>query len=149
MKILYSQTVNIPTSKLFASMTDFEKLDTLVSAVIASKVTTPGPTKEGTIYQETRKMFGKEHTEEMRVMEFIRDKKVTLLAEPGNTTYKTTYWFHPQGESTKVDIEFLASTTSLITKLMMPLMSVMMKKTMIKCFKDDLTEIEAKLTSNN
>lgn len=130
---------------VFAICSDFVHAPQHVSAITRVEMLTQGPTRQGTRFKETRKMFGKEATETMEVVEFSPDSSFTLGAESCGTRYRTTFSFTPKEGGTEVEFRFLATPLTLTAKVMGAIMMPFMKKMLHKCVMQDLQDVKKRL----
>ena len=137
-----STTVDAPLSQVFEAFTDFARSDEMVDAIVRIEMLTEGPVDVGTRFRETRIMFGKEATEEMEVTALERDRLVTVTAQSCGSTFASTFFFTPQGASTRVDMEMITTPVTLMAKLMWPV-GWLMKGTMKKMMQGDMDQVKA------
>jgi len=137
---------------VFAICSDFEHAPQHVSAITKVEMLTPGPTRQGTRFKETRKMFGKEATETMEVLEFTPNSSFVLGAESCGTRYRTTFTFTPTSggtpggqPGTTVEFRFLATPLTFFAKVMGAIMMPFMKNMMRKCVMQDLQDVKKRL----
>jgi hypothetical protein len=128
--------VAAPPEKVFAMATDFGGAAQTISAITRMEMLTEGPARVGTRFRETRKMFGKEATEEMTVTELEAPHRYVLGAESHGSRYRTELRFEPLGAGTEMTMHFSATPLTLGAKIMAFLMKPMMKKLAATCGKD-------------
>lgn len=111
-EVAVEREIAAPAERVWAAMTDLESLPAVLTGVDAVEVLTPGPFAVGTRWRETRRMFGKQATEEMWVTEceapvgYVTEADNSgmhyvsefRLAErsPGRTTVRMTFSARPQ-----------------------------------------------------
>jgi carbon monoxide dehydrogenase subunit G len=144
MSIVVEKQVNAPPEKVFALMSDFPNGAKTVPAITRVEMLTSGPVGVGTKFKETRKMFGKEATETMEVTKFDPPRSFSLGAESCGQIYNSTISVMPDGAGSKLSLSFEAKPVSFVAKIIGPLMFVMFKGTMTKCFEGDLEAVKAK-----
>ncbi|MFI8100789.1 SRPBCC family protein [Streptomyces sp. NPDC086023] len=66
-EVSVDRQVHAPLERVWRAMTDLESMPARLSGVEGVEVLTPGPFGLGTRWRETRRMFGREATEEMWV----------------------------------------------------------------------------------
>ncbi len=115
------------------------------SQITRMEVLTDGPIGPGTRFRETRKMYGKECTEEMEVTSVDAPRSYTVECTNHGCHYKTVFTFRVDGEETVVCMSFSATPLTLSAKVIGGLMAPMMKGSMIKCLKGDLTDLKNKM----
>jgi uncharacterized protein YndB with AHSA1/START domain len=142
MKPLTCRTViDAPAEKVFAILTDVEKLPERIPDIIRVEKLTPGPVAIGTRFKETRKMFGKEATEEMTFTTFEPNQAYTLGAYSCGTRYTVPHRLTtlPDGK-TELQLTFETRAESLFAKVMSPML-FFMKGMMVKKIQADLDAI--------
>ena len=122
--------------KVFAAASDFGNAAKMIPGILRTEVLTPGPVGVGTRFRETRKMFGKEATEEMTVAEFEPPRRYVLLAESHGSRYRSELRFEPDGAGTEVVMSFRGEPLTAVAKVMSVLMKPMMKSMSKLCAKD-------------
>jgi hypothetical protein len=106
-KIQDSINIRADRKRVFEVFCDLDNAAANVSAITRIEVLA-GPTQLdlGTTWRETRTMFGKEATEEMRVTGYEKDVSYVAEAESRGTHYRSEYRFTPDGSGTRVDMTF-------------------------------------------
>ena len=137
--------IDAPVQAVFAACTDFAGAAGRISSITKMDVITPGPVGKGTKFRETRKMFGKEATETMEVLEFTPNKSYLLGAGSCGCIYRSEFLFAPSGKGTDLTVRFSARPQSFMAKLMSFIMAPLMAGMIRKCFAKDLGEIKASL----
>ena len=135
--------------RVFAAFTDLRNAPARVEGILSLEVLSDGPIGSGTRFRETRKMFGKEATEEMEITFFQPSSSYVVEAESHGAKYRTEFRFEPAAEMTKVTMEFNAQPVTFAAKLMAPLSKLMAKQLEKLCSQDleDLkTYLEAEQT---
>jgi len=131
-----SETVAAPPERVFAAATDFPNCADYIEGIQRVEMLTDGPVGKGTRFRETRKLFGKEATEEMEIVEYDPPRSYVLGAESHGSRYRTELRFEPEGEGTKVTMDFQATPLSGFAKVMTVLAKPMMKSMAKMCAKD-------------
>lgn len=138
--IVISQRVVAPVERVFARATDFAQTPEVIEGVERVEMLTDGETRVGTRFRETRKMFGREATEEMEVTELTPPSGYVLETESHGAHYSTRFSFTPDGEGTIIQMRFTVKPLSFAAKVMMKLMSPMAKG-ISDMIKKDLSDI--------
>ena len=133
-----STQVAAPVDQVFAVFTELDKAAERIPDITALEVLTDGPFGEGTRWRETRLMFKKEATEEMWVTGFDPPRSYTVEAASHGMKYATLFRFTEEGGGTKVSWTFEGTPQTLGTKIMAPVLNLMMKGVMKKCMLGDL-----------
>lgn len=127
----------------FEVAADFANAADTVEDITKIEMLTDGPVGVGTRFMETRVVFKREATEEMRVEEFERPRRYVLGAESCGARYRSELSFEPQGEGTRMRMTFSAKPMTFGAKVMGVVMRPMMKKMMTKCIAKDLDGVAA------
>ncbi len=135
-RITLGKQVRAPIQRVFAVASNLRDAPKNIPAITKMEVLTEGPVRLGTRFRETRKMFGREATEEMEVTAFDPPRAISIGCENHGCRYRTDFLFEPRDGGTHVEMTFAAEPLSLPAKVMGFLMRPMMKKIMAECGKD-------------
>lgn len=138
------RTIAASPATVFAAASDVNTWVEVVPAITKIELLTDGPVGVGTRFRETRKMFGKEATEEMEFLEYESPERYVLGAESHGCRYRTEFRFEPVPEGTRLVMDFGAEPLTTGAKVMAFLMKPMMRKMADMCAKD-LDAIKAKV----
>lgn len=138
--------IEAPQEKVFAAASDFANGADLVGAIQKVEMLTDGPVGVGTRFRETRKMFGKEASEEMEVTAFDPPRSYSLGCENHGCRFVTEMTFTPSGSGTDVAMHFEATPLTMLAKMMAAAMGPMLKKLADECGKD-LDDLKAAVES--
>lgn len=143
MMVAESITINAPRERVFEICSDLRNAPSRIPEITRIEVLGDGPVGKGTQWRETRKMFGKEHTELMEIAEFRAPEFYAMTAHNCGTGYYTTFDFKADGPaSTTVTFTFQGTPTTFMARAMGAIMAPMMKWMMRKCLVSDLTAIK-------
>lgn len=142
--ITVERTIAASPQRVFEASTDVRRWAEIVPAILRVEVLTDGPVGKGTRFRETRKMFGKEATEEMEFLVFDPPKGYVLGAQSHGCRYRTSFDVLPTAQGTRLVMRFEAEPLTLGAKVMAFLMKPMMRKMADMCGKD-LDAIKAHL----
>jgi carbon monoxide dehydrogenase subunit G len=142
-----SKQVAAPPATVFAVFSDLEHAAGRIQAISKLELVTPGPVGAGTRFRETRKMFGKDCTEEMQITAFEPGRGYEVSAHSCGAEFRTIFRFTPDGAGTRVDVEFQTLALSFFAKLMRPL-SWLTMGTIRKCVNQDLEDLKRYLTTD-
>ena len=140
--------INATPARAFSVFSDLHNADQRVSGIKKLQVLTDGPIGKGTRFRETRTMFGKDHTEEMEIIDFQPDRSYTVFCSSCGAESSCKFQFRPEGAATVVEMEMLCKPVSFMAKLMSPLMIVMMGS-MRKCMQKEMEELRAAAERSN
>lgn len=130
------RTIMAPPEAVYDVGTNVRAWAEVIPAIQEIEVLTDGPVKVGTRFRETRKMFGKNATEEMEFVEMERPRLYVLAAESHGSRYRTEFHLAPIDGGTTVRMVFTAVPQTAMAKVMSFLMKPMMKKLADMCAKD-------------
>jgi hypothetical protein len=138
--IVVARRAAAPAERLFALASDFAGAPGRVSGILRVEMVTPGAVGKGTRFRETRKMFGKEATEEMEVVAFEPGRSYTLRAISCGAEFESELRCLPDGAGSRVEIEMRSRPLTFFAKLMSPL-GGLFAGSMVKCVEQDLADI--------
>ena len=125
--ITIERSIEAPAERVFQAATDFAGAPERIAGILRMEVLTEGPVGPGTRFRETRKMFGKEATEEMEIVTFEPPRGYAVRAESHGCRYHTEFRFVPEGSGTRASMVFDAQPVSFMAKVMSVLMRPMLK----------------------
>ncbi len=125
-----------PVEKSFAVATDLRRAPERIPGILKLEVLNEGPIRVGTRFRETRRMFGKEATEEMEITAMQPPHSYTVCADSHGCRYRSEFRFAPKDGGTEVTMEFRAEPYSFFAKVMSVLMRPMMKQVAKLCAAD-------------
>lgn len=98
---------------VWAAITDLRGMERVLSGVSKVEVLTPGEFRVGTRWRETRRMFGKDATEEMWVTVCEPPERYVVEAESHGSRYVSEWGLRgvDDGAATVVSMRFTAVTT--------------------------------------
>ncbi|TXS55488.1 SRPBCC family protein [Streptomyces sp. t39] len=107
--VVVDRLIEAPPGRVWETMTDLHSWESVLSGVDKVEVLTPGAFGLGTRWRETRRMFGKEATEEMRVTACEPPERYMVEAESHGTRYISQFRLLTAGpETTTVRMTFTA-----------------------------------------
>lgn len=131
---------------VFERLTDLENLADVVAAIISIEVLTEGPIGAGTRFKETRKMFGKEASEEMEILTFDPPNGYSTVAQSCGCRYITERTLRAKGDGTDLEMSFSSEPLAFLGKVMSLLFGFMVKSMKKMCQKD-LDDVRAAVES--
>ncbi|WP_446225580.1 SRPBCC family protein [Nocardia sp. IBHARD005] len=140
--ITAQREIAAPVQHVWAVLTDLDSAVETLSGVTRIERLTGDGYRVGTRWRETRKILGKEATEEMEVTEVDPEHRTTLIAESGGITYRTEFTLTPTTTGTNLTMTFAGTSTTtgwraVIEKVTSPLGTAVARKMMAA----DLTDI--------
>lgn len=143
MQFTTSIHVDADPARTFAAFTDLRNAAQNIRGIKHIEVLTDGPIRKGTVFKETRTMFGKDAVETMEITAFDAPHGYSVECDSFGARFDTDFRFTPESGGTRVDVELKTTPTSSMAKFMGALMGWMMVGTMRKCFENDLADIKA------
>lgn len=98
--------IDAPAEVVWEVLTDIGNSARTLSGVSSVQVLTPGAYGEGFRWRETRRMLGKEATEEMWVAAVDPRRSTTVKAASGGADYTTRFTLSPAGDGTELRMSF-------------------------------------------
>ncbi len=142
MKVRTQTLINAPPETVFRLATDITHWQDRIPGILRIEVLTPGPVRIGTVFRETRIMFGREATEEMTVAELEPPRRFALTATNHGASYFTLHEFEHDGAGTRVVVTFEGRPLSLYAWLFQPL-GWLMKGMLRRMLAADLASLKA------
>lgn len=145
-EIRLERQVAATPDQVWAVLTDLDSAAQTLSGVSRVERVAGAGYEVGTRWRETRKMFGKEATEEMWVAEIDAPRRTVVKAHSSSTDYTTTFTVAPAGAGTELTMTFSAEvgSSSLVTKVMMAVFGGIGMKATTKAMATDLDDIAAR-----
>lgn len=128
MQITVATWIAASPERVFSVAADIPRWPQHIAAITRVEILTPGPVAVGTRFTETRTMFGREAVEEMTVAEITPPARLVLTAESHGTRYRAVHTFTPDGEGTRLTLEFDGVPVTLAARLMTPLAWMMRRQ---------------------
>lgn len=141
MNITLERQINAPVEAVFHLLTDFANAASTIEAITRVEVLTDGPTRVGTRFAETRRMFNKEHTETLEVVGLEPNRSVSLGCDSCGVRYRSTFRLTPRDGGTHVALDVSSTALTLPAKIIGPIMGLMMKKSMCSMMAKDLDDV--------
>lgn len=144
MKIQMETLINASVEDTFNLFCDFENASKYIKDIEKVEMLTDGPTREGSVYRETRTAFGQLTTEEMIVKEWQKNEFCKLVTEQQGACFETHIAFAQDRHLTKVAIEVRCKPLSLRAKLSSP-MTLFSKANIKRYMSNELKELKSVL----
>ena len=142
MRLLIQQHVNATPDVVFLASTDIHSWPRHIKGIERIEVVTDGPVGVGTVFKETRVLFKKSVTEEMKITGFNPPRSYVVESDSCGSHFHTTVRFHEAPGGTCMEMEMVTRPTTLMARLMAPLVFVM-QGTMKKLIARDLRDLAA------
>lgn len=148
MEVTTSVHIKAPPAVVFAALADIPGWADRIGAITRIDMLSEGPVGVGTRFRETRRMFGREATEEMEVAEFKPSKSFVLSAENHGTRYRSVHRLTPANDGTLLALTFTGTPVTLTARLMSPFANLM-SSAVRKAIEGDLADLKAAVESGS
>ncbi|MFC6014244.1 SRPBCC family protein [Nocardia lasii] len=127
--------IEAPVEHVWDVLTDLDGAVEILSGVTRIERLDGAGYAVGTRWRETRKIMGKEATEEMVVTEVEPRRRTVIAAEAGDISYRTEFTVAPTATGTLLTMTFAGTSNAtgvraLLEKLMAPLGTAVTRKMM-------------------
>jgi carbon monoxide dehydrogenase subunit G len=139
--LLIKKHFEAPLELAFEVLSDLEHAADNIQGIEKLELLTPDGVGVGTRFRETRKMFGKENSEEMEVTAFDPPHGYTVDCESCGCHYRAKYSLVSDIAGTHVRLEFDYRAVSILAKLFSPFSKLMMGP-MCKMMEADLDDLK-------
>lgn len=148
-RIEVERLVRAPADRLWAILTDIAHADQTLSGVTRVEPLTEGPYRVGTRWRETRRMFGREDTQQLRVTLAEEPVRTVVEADSSGVHYVTEFTLTPTGDATRLGMSFTAvqARTTPGQKALWALFGRLGAKATEKAMAQDLRDIAARAES--
>ena len=133
--------IDAPHELVFELASDLTRVPEHVQSIEKLELLTPEPIGVGTKFRETRKVFGKETSEELEITSFEPNQGYTIECESCGAHYRAEYKFVGDISGTHLQLSMDSRAVSLMAKLMSPF-SFLMVGSMKKMVEADLDDIK-------
>lgn len=144
--VTLSRVVHASPVRVWAVLTDLDGVPEVLRNVTRVERLSDGPYAVGTRWRETRKVMGREGTEEMWVAENDPLRRTVIAASGKGTEYRTEFELHAEGESdTVLRYTFQAETPDpgTVQKLAWKVFGKVGERATAKMMEQDLDDIAA------
>ena len=142
MEIRLSIDIAATPEQVYAVSMDIPRWPDIVSAITSTEILSDGPISEGTVFRETRIMFGREASEDMTIAKLEPPYRYLFTAENHGTSYVTDHIIEglPDG-TTRLSVIFSGKAQTVIAHLLMPL-GLLLSGSLKKQLMGDLEDIK-------
>ena len=142
MSVTVTRTVRAPVQQVWDVATDLAGMPAVMSGIERVDVLTDGPFAVGTRWRETRRMYGKEASEEMRVMQAEAPHSYTVHADSHGMHYVTSWAFRETAENvTEVAMTFGGEATSTFARVLGVVTAPIGNRSVRKAVEQDLADL--------
>jgi hypothetical protein len=137
----------------FETVADIVEWPQMIRSIRSVELLTPGPVHAGTRLREQRIMFGHETTEEMRIAEIERPRRLRLVAENHEINYELDHLIDSLGTGSRLMLVFRSksgtSTGRALLSVISPLMEIKLRDELEQDLADLAAAISAKSAAAN
>ncbi|WP_327683520.1 SRPBCC family protein [Streptomyces sp. NBC_00467] len=149
--VVVERRIAAPPAAVWDALTDLENAPTVLSGVDAVEVLSPGPFGVGTRWRETRRMMGKQATEEIHVTASEPPARYVAEADSQGAHYVSEFLLRAEGpDATQVRMTFSAEPpggfAGLLAKVLGPLGARAVAKAIAKDLDDVAAAVEGRST---
>lgn len=119
--VTVTSRIAAPIDEVFELFTDVQHAPAHVSGIEKIEMLTPGRLRLGTRWRETRHVLGRDDSAEMEVTSYERNRTYTITHHKSGVRIDTLFWFEPDGDNTKVTVEFELDTAWMPPAVLTPL----------------------------
>ncbi len=141
MELEITENIVASPERVFALVSDVARWPEFISAIQRVEILAPGPLTCGTRFRETRKMFGRESTEEMIVETIDAPKLLRLTAQNHGTAYVADHIVEQAGDVVRLTLRFEGQPTTLMARLLF-LPGLVMLRSVRRQLEADLRDIK-------
>jgi len=137
-----TRPVNAPPERVWEILTDLETAGSVISGILSIERLDGGSEfGVGTRWRETRKMMGKEATEEMEVTAIEPGRSYETKAGNAKVEYVSTMFVKPRGDGAVVGMTLAARPKTTSTKILSATLGRLFTGTTRKMIAKDLKDI--------
>ncbi|MCH2152492.1 MAG: SRPBCC family protein [Phycisphaerales bacterium] len=97
--------IKAPVERVFDVFTTLDRLADRHEDIVEIERVTDGPIGPGTIFNETRSVFGREFTSTMEFSEFAPDNHWVISSKSGGFLYRFAFDLQPEAEGTRLILQ--------------------------------------------
>jgi uncharacterized protein YndB with AHSA1/START domain len=143
-EVVVERRIAAPAERVWQALTDLDGMPAVLGGVERVEVLTEGPFAVGTRWRETRRMFGKQATEEMRVTVCEPPSRYVVEADSHGAHYVSEFALSPAGpDTTAVRMTFAATPPGGVAGLMARLLGGLGARAVAKAVAQDLDDVAA------
>ncbi|MFE3328209.1 SRPBCC family protein [Streptomyces sp. NPDC059176] len=140
--VVVERRIAAPSARVWEALTDLRGTERVLSGVQKIEVLTEGAFGVGTRWRETRRMFGKEATEELYVTACEPPERFVVEADGHGTHYVSQFALRADGpETTTVRMTFSAVPPGGMQGLLARVFGRLGKKVVVKAIERDLADV--------
>lgn len=127
-RTVISRMIKAPIDVVFRTVADISQFSQAIPHIVKVEYLSDIKVGVGTRFRETRLMKGKETPTELKVTEYIENDRARLVADSHGTVWDTLFVVAGDGDQTKLTITMDAISRNLLTKVVVFMISGMVRK---------------------
>ncbi|MFM9588388.1 SRPBCC family protein [Streptomyces scabiei] len=140
--VVVERRVGASQGRVWEALTDLRRMDRMLGGVTRVEVLTDGVFGVGTRWRETRRMFGKDATEEMWVTVSEPPERYVVEAESHGSRYVSQWLLRADGPgSTTILLTFSAEPTGAVAGLLAKVMGPIGARAVRRAVAKDLDDV--------
>ena len=144
-----SRDTTASQASVWSVLIDLENAPDVIAGIDAVEIlTSDQPFGIGTTWRETRTMFGKSATEEMRVTSVDEGRAYTVESESSGTTYTSEMRVEPTDAGSRITMSFSGEPSGSMAKFFASTVGKLFESGTRKALEQDLADIAAAAESN-
>jgi hypothetical protein len=149
MQIVLARTVAARPLMAFETVADILKWPQIIRSIRSVELLTPGPVRAGTRLREQRIMFGHETTEEMRIAEIVRPRRLRLVAENRDINYELDHLIDSLGIGSRLMLIFRSKSGTSTGRALLSVISPFMEIKLHDELEQDLSDLAAAISAKS
>lgn len=129
--------------RVFAVLSDLSSAAAHLKQVTALERLTPGPVGLGTKFSETRRVWGREHTQVLCITRFESPSRLTLAVEKPSMTTASDFQLSPDGAGTRVRFGLDVQDHTFLAKAFVLLLFPLLARAIQGAARHDLEDLRA------
>jgi len=149
MQIALARTVAARPLMAFETVADIVEWPQIIRSIRSVELLTPGPVRAGTRLREQRIMFGHETTEEMRIAEIERPRRLRLVAENREINYELDHLIDSLGIGSRLMLVFQSRSGTSTGRALLSVISPFMEIKLRDELEQDLADLAAAISAKS
>ncbi len=127
-RMIVKRTIEAPIELVFDTVADIRQFSKAIPHIIKVEFLSEVQSGIGTRFRETRLMNGKETSTELEVSEYVKNERIRIVADSHGAVWDTVFTVTSDSRYTELTMVMDASAYKLLQKVMIPLISGMVKR---------------------
>ena len=126
--VIVERRIRAPADVVFQTVADPGQFAKAIAGVTKLEFLSKTTSGAGTRFRQTRVMKGKSSTMDFDITEYVRNQRVRIVNETHGTVWDSVFTVEPDGNATKLTMRMDTKSEDRFTRLMMPLICMLIKK---------------------